>query len=167
MGSKTPKHEAVGATWSNSVVTTTVTKEGLTVNIEPALYKFSQASLSKLQTCEQPLQDLFNEVIKAFDCTIICGIRNEAEQNEAFEKGYSKLKYPLSKHNAYPSKAVDVTPYPVKWRDTARQYFFAGYVKGIADKLGIKIRWGGDWDGDTQVKDQTLMDLCHFELKEN
>ena len=161
------EHKAAGDTWSNTIVTSTMTKEGLKIKIEPALYKFSQSSLSKLKTCEQPLQDLFNEVIKGFDCTIICGTRDEADQNEAFEKGYSKLKYPMSKHNIFPSKAVDATPYPIDWKDAARQYFFAGYVKGIADKMGINIRLGADWDGDMQVKDQTFLDLCHFELKEN
>ena len=43
-------------------------------------------------------------------------------------------------------------------------------MKGKADELYIagkmkhRIRWGGDWDGDTDVKDQKFMDLPHFEL---
>ena len=40
----------------------------------------------------------------------------------------------------------------------------AGYIQATADKLGIKIRWGGDWDSDGDLDDQTFMDLGHFEL---
>ena len=29
--------------------------------------------------------------------------------------------------------------------------------------MGIKIRWGGDWDSDTQVNDNKFDDLVHFE----
>ena len=72
----------------------------------------------------------------------------------------------MSKHNSFPSLAVDVAPYPINWSDKERFYFFAGYVKATADQMKIKIRWGGDWDGDTKVRDQTFMDLPHYELIE-
>ena len=62
--------------------------------------------------------------------------------------------------------AVDVCPYPIDWNNKERFYHFAGYVKGIADSMGIKIRWGGDWDGDTVFDDQSFHDLPHFELLE-
>lgn len=45
-----------------------------------------------------------------------------------------------------------------------RWYSFGGYVKATADRLGIKIRWGGDWDGDFDFRDQNFNDLPHFEL---
>ena len=125
---------------------------------------FSKSSTSKLKTCHLLLQKLFDEVVKEFDCTITCGERGEFEQNEAFRKGYSKLQYPRSKHNKSPSMAVDAVPYPIDWKDTERMYFFGGFVKGKASGMGIKIRWGGDWDSDTQVKDQNFIDLPHFEL---
>jgi len=31
--------------------------------------------------------------------------------------------------------------------------------------MGLKIRWGGDWDMDTQTKDNKFDDLVHFELR--
>jgi len=126
--------------------------------------KFSKASQEKLATCHPDLQRLFNEVVKHFDCTVTCGERGEFEQNEAYRKGYSKLKYPESKHNGRPSMAADVVPYPIDWKDTERMYFFGGFVKATAVQMGIEIRWGGDWDSDTQVKDQNFIDLPHFEL---
>ena len=126
--------------------------------------QFGNKSLENLNQCHPDLILLFNEVIKHFDCTVTCGHRGEFEQNEAFRKGYSKLKFPMSKHNNDPALAADVVPYPIDWKDTERMYCFGGFVKGIASQMGIDIRWGGDWDSDTQVKDQNFIDLPHFEL---
>jgi len=125
---------------------------------------FSERSLQKLETCRPELQRLFTEVIKHFDCTILCGHRTEHEQNEAFHAGRSKLKFPESRHNSSPSGAVDVAPWPIDWNDRERFYYFAGVVKGIAARMDIPMRWGGDWDDDTRVHDQTFFDLPHFEL---
>lgn len=127
--------------------------------------KFSIRSTTELLTCKEDLQELFNEVIKYFDCTIIQGQRGAEEQNRLFEQGFSKLRFPHSKHNDKPSSAVDVVPYPINWNDKFRFYYFGGFVKGIAEKMNIPLRWGGDWDNDTNVKDQTFMDYPHFELK--
>jgi len=30
--------------------------------------------------------------------------------------------------------------------------------------MGIRLRWGGDWDGDTELDDNKFDDLPHFEL---
>lgn len=128
--------------------------------------RFSKKSLSKLETCDKRIQDLFLRVVKKFDCTIIEGHRSKDRQNKLFNEGKSKLKYPKGNHNAIPSKAVDVAPYPIDWNDRERFTYFAGYVLGIAYEMGLKIRWGGDWDMDTQVKDNNFDDLPHFEIRD-
>ena len=128
--------------------------------------RFSTKSRSKLHTCDNRLVDLFNEVVKGFDCTIIEGHRGKKAQNEAFNKGNSKVKFPNGKHNQSPSVAVDVAPYPIDWSDRDRFHYFSGYVLGIASQMGLKIRWGGDWDMDTKTKDNKFDDLVHFEIKE-
>lgn len=125
---------------------------------------FGKASQEKLATCDQRLQKVFNEVIKHFDCTVIEGHRGEAAQNKAFAEGKSKLKYPQGKHNKTPSLAADVLPYPIDWNDTNRMCYFAGFVVGIAATMGIKLRWGGDWNQNTELKDNSFNDLPHFEL---
>lgn len=127
-------------------------------------YYYSKRSNYILQTTHPDLQKLFNKVIKVIDCSIIYGIRTKYEQDELVRKGYSKLNYPLSKHNKIPSQAIDVAPYPVNWHDRERFIYFAGIVKGTASQLGISIRWGGDWDSDNDLRDQTFNDLAHFEL---
>ena len=127
--------------------------------------KFGSTSKRRLSTCEKDLQLLFKEVVRGFDCTIVCGYRGEKDQNEAYERGNSKVKYPHGRHNANPSRAVDVAPYPIDWSDRDRFHYFAGYVKGIASQMGIDVIWGGDWDNDTDLKDNGFDDLVHFELK--
>ena len=102
--------------------------------------RYSNRSKSRLATCDQKLQDVFNEVIKHVDCSILEGLRGKERQNDLFNKGRTKVKYPNGRHNASPSKAVDVTPYPVDWEDRERQTLFAGFVIGIARSMGIKIR---------------------------
>ncbi len=130
---------------------------------------FGKVSAEKLATCDDRLQRLFGEVVKHFDCVVLCGHRGEAEQTAAVKAGNSKTPFPKSKHNSLPSKAIDVGPFdrpekPIDWEDTRRISMFAGFVLGVAAMMSIPIRWGGDWDQDTQVKDNTFNDLVHFEI---
>ena len=131
--------------------------------------KFSKSSKAKLKTCDGRLQILADVVVDTFDCTVVCGHRPELEQDLAYARGKSKLKFPESKHNVYPSIAIDLAPYiagqGISW-DESQCYYFAGYVLGIANVLGLKLRWGGDWNQDHNIKDQDFNDLVHFELIE-
>jgi len=128
-------------------------------------YTYSKRSLSRLEECHPDLQKLFKEVLKVCDHTILCGHRNEADQNEAFNNGNSKLQWPKSKHNKKPSLAVDAIKYPINWTDYKSQFFFGGIVIGIASTMGIKIRWGSDWDKDNDFSDNPFNDAAHFELE--
>ena len=128
--------------------------------------RFSKRSKQRLSTCDERLQKLFKEVVKEFDCTIIEGYRNKAKQDSAYNSGHSKVRYPNGKHNKTPSVAVDVAPYPIDWKDRERFNYFAGYVLGVASQMGYKVRWGGDWDMDTEVDDNKFDDLVHFEIHE-
>ena len=126
---------------------------------------FSQQSKDQLATCDARLQQVFNEVIKHFDCKVLEGHRNKEKQDAAYASGHSKLKWPNGNHNSMPSKAVDVIPFPIDWADRERMTLFAGFVIGIAQGMGIDIRWGGDWNENTKVKDNSFDDLVHFEVK--
>ena len=127
--------------------------------------KFGRASKKRLKTCDEDLVFLFEEVVKYFDCTVLEGHRGKKLQNKYFKEGKSKLQFPDGNHNKIPSFAVDVVPYPIDWEDRERMTYFAGYVKGIAMMLGIPIRWGGDWNGNNDLKDNNFDDLPHFELR--
>lgn len=110
------------------------------------------------------LQLILNEAIKIYDFTILEGRRDMLTQNKLYQEGKSKLRYPESKHNSDPSKAVDIAPYPIRWDDLPRFYYLAGIIKAIAHTRGIAIRWGGDWDSDGDFRDNRFNDLVHFEL---
>lgn len=126
--------------------------------------KFSAISRERLESCDPRLQKVFNEVIKHFDCMIIEGYRGEALQHLYFTQGKSKVDWPNGNHNSIPSKAVDAMPYPINWKDIERDCYFAGYVMATALSMGIKLRWGRDWDGDTDLNDQTFHDGPHYEV---
>ena len=126
--------------------------------------RYSTRSKKRLATCDERLQKVFNEVIKHVDCSILEGHRSKERQNKLYDENRTKVKYPNGRHNSSPSKAVDVTPYPVDWEDRERQTLFAGFVIGIGRGMGHKIRWGGDWDGDFETKDNKFDDFPHFEL---
>lgn len=130
--------------------------------------KFSKRSLKALENADYRWSIVMNVVLQHVDCTILEGHRIESVQNQYFEQGKSKLEWPNSKHNKLPSLAIDVAPYYVgegiPWDDRERFVLFAGFVKGVAATLGHKVRWGGDWDSDWKMKDQTFFDLPHFEF---
>lgn len=131
------------------------------------MFKFSQRSLRNLLECHPDIQEVFFEVIRHYDCSIIEGFRGRDEQNRAYMQKKSKLRFPDSKHNWTPSLAVDVIFFPFAdgdWYNYKKFYHFAGFVLGVAASKGISMRWGGDWDSDRDFKDQNFHDLPHFEL---
>ena len=136
---------------------------------------FSEISKQRLQTCHKDLRALFAHVIIDYDTTIVEGHRGEEAQNKAYAEGKSKLKFPNSKHNKYPSQAVDAVPFingRISW-SRENLLLFSGYVLGIADQLfriGVishRIRLGADWDKDKDVTDETFRDEPHFEIIPN
>jgi len=127
--------------------------------------KFGKRSKKQLGTCNLELQEVFNEVIKTVDCAVLEGNRSEARQNALYKEGKTKVKFPQGRHNAIPSRAVDVVPYPIDWSDRERFTLFAGFVLGTAKSMGINLRWGGDWNQDWQVNDNKFDDFPHYELR--
>lgn len=125
---------------------------------------FDTRSARRIKTCHSDIQKLFYLVHQMYPCAVICGHRNEQDQNAAYKAGFSKLRFPYSKHNKKPSLAVDMFPLPLDWNELSRFYHFAGYVQAVADFLEIPIRFGGDWDGDKIFSDNRFNDLVHFEI---
>lgn len=131
-------------------------------------YKFAKRSKEQLETLHPDLQKVLEDAITIIDFSIIQGHRGKEEQNKYFKEGRSKLKFPQSKHNKNPSRAVDIAPYPIDFSSgakvRARFYMLMGIIYAIASDYGIKLRFGLDWDSDFSFTDQTFDDLCHVEL---
>lgn len=117
---------------------------------------FSKRSLDNLKTCDERLQKVAHEAIKHYDFSVICGHRGKAAQDKAVAEGKSKAKWPTSKHNASPSLAFDATPFPLDWENIAEFHVMAKVMKQAAHKVGVKIKWGGDF--------KNFFDGPHFEL---
>ena len=111
---------------------------------------------------------IIDKAIQYADITVLEGYRDEKAQNEAYDKGMSQVRFPNSKHNTYPSMAVDAVPYPIDWKDTERLAYFAGMIKGIANVMllgtGYKLVSGIDWDDDLNINEHKFLDYPHFEL---
>lgn len=119
----------------------------------------------RMNSLHPKLKKLMNAVAENTDIMILEGFRDEATQNKYFQAGASKVQWPNGKHNRFPSEAVDVTPCPLNWNDKQGFIDLSKKVLDKAAELGIPIRWGGDWDGDGDMKDQKFNDLVHYELK--
>ena len=130
------------------------------------MFKFGKKSEKCLKELDSRLRALAVLMLEkqVMDFAIICGHRNEAEQNAAFAAGRSKVKYPYSKHNANPARAYDRVPYPIplnaagEWDDKSPAWErLAALERQCADELNVKITQGCAW---------TFKDLPHCELTE-
>lgn len=148
------------------------------------MFKYSRKSLSHYNTLHPDLKKILDKLLEFYDHTILCGHRDVEEQLKLFNSKASKLKF--GKHNVSPSRAVDITPYPIpeNWgeidysnppeakelerivKERARFYHMIGCVKAIASIYGIKIRCGADWNNDNNFIDQNFDDLVHIELED-
>lgn len=131
-----------------------------------------------------------HHTIRFTDFGVIKGFRGKEEQNHLYRIGASQLQFPLSKHNRDPSEAIDLAPYHPKYKHLfggaeqvseiskaeglstdavsrlilSHYYYLAGVVMTQAQLLQVPLRWGGDWDRDTDIFDNRFNDLGHFEL---
>ena len=139
---------------------------------------FGEGSKQQLATCVPEINEICNEAIEIVDFKVLEGRRSWQRQRGLLRDKKTKLGPGESKHNSPPnedgnedpdflSRAVDLVPYPVDWKDTKRFTYLAGIIIAVAHKLGYTVRWGGNWDMDQVIiDDQNFDDLPHFELLE-
>lgn len=132
--------------------------------------KFSVNSVSRLETCVPELQILAYRslAIDLIDFAVIWGHRNKEQQNKMYASGKSEKQWPDGKHNKLPSEAMDLAPVIngiISW-DPKHHIYLAGIITTVAiEMLGIRIRWGGNWDYDREpITDQNFNDLGHYEI---
>jgi len=128
------------------------------------MYKFGDRSKKYLSQCDTRLQTVAHQAIEIINFSVLESYRDDLKQNEYFDLGLSKARAGESKHNMKPSKAVHFAPYPINWKDRERFTFLAGIIVGVGKELGVKVRWGGDWNMNGELMDNGFDDLCHFEL---
>lgn len=128
----------------------------------------SRTSKARLETSHPDLQRVFNKVAETERIQIIEGRRSRQRQRELLLQGASQTMN--SKHVTEEgglSDAIDAAPVndegEINWQDTKGFREFGERVLKVADSMQIKLRWGGDWDGDGDYLDQKFNDLVHFE----
>lgn len=136
---------------------------------------FGKKSLTILQRVHPDLVDVLTEAIKLVDFTVTYGHRTLEEQQALYAQGRTTPGKIVTKcdgvnnksaHQGDPSLAVDLAPWPVDWSNRNRFYFLAGVIMGVASHMGVKIRWGGDFNRNGDLTDDDFVDIPHFELDE-
>jgi peptidoglycan L-alanyl-D-glutamate endopeptidase CwlK len=139
------------------------------------MYGFGKTSRSRLDTCHPDLILIAETAIQHVNFSIICGERDEEEQEKAFNEGNSKVHFPNSSHNKKPSMAFDAMPYfkekpHIRWDEKAHCSYLAGILIMTAEmlyaqgKITHKLKWGADWDKDGYQNDHKFIDRPHYEL---
>lgn len=119
-------------------------------------------SRERLATVDDKLANIVEQVSKWMNITVVSGRRGEDEQNSLVDQGFSKLRYPNSKHNTYPlSHAVDIAPYNsqmrgIDWQDIEAFKEMVLLVKVVASVYDLEINCGADW--------KSFKDYPHIEL---
>jgi peptidoglycan L-alanyl-D-glutamate endopeptidase CwlK len=126
-----------------------------------------RTSKRRLKECHEDIQQIIEYVEKEYfpGLKVITGQRTKDEQERLFQMGRSKVRYPNSKHNSNPSRAIDVAFVPIDWENRDQWHYLGATIVAVAkEKFGVELRWGGDWDQDHEVADNVFDDLLHFEL---
>jgi len=132
------------------------------------IFKFGQTSAKNYATVTPGLRRVADRVLGygIMDFSIVCGYRDKGEQNRLFKLRKSKVLWPNSKHNHLPAKAMDCVPFVgrrLSW-NKLHCCVLAGLILAAGREEGMRLRWGGNWDMDSEpITDQDFQDLVHFE----
>ena len=127
--------------------------------------QFGTKSRAGRDSCDPRLIHTLDYTIQRMDCSVIWGHRGQLAQQEAFLSGASQLAWPLSNHNAKPSMAVDVVPFPTGYNSLPEFYELASYMYAGAAQIGVHLIWGGHWKNYTG-KGHNDRDWAHWEIAE-
>lgn len=127
-----------------------------------------RSRLNMILLCH-PMQKVLNRALELgiMDFSIVETYRGQERQDEYFEAGKSRVLWPKSKHNVMLSEAADCFP----WINGKLSYrkvhccVLAGIILAAAAVMGVRLRWGGNWDMDSEpITDQDFQDLGHYEV---
>jgi peptidoglycan L-alanyl-D-glutamate endopeptidase CwlK len=131
-------------------------------------FRFSQISLQRLAGVDVKLQLLATETIgiTPIDFAVTEGLRTEERQAQLYREGKSKCDgiNNLSKHQT--GRAIDICPSiggRLDYSSGVDLYFLVGLFYAKARELGIGIRTGALWDGNS-IKNNEFRDGYHIEL---
>ncbi len=138
------------------------------------MYRLGKESLKKLLGVHPDLVAVVKRAIEITkqDFTVLCGVRTLAEQKELYAQGRTKpgriVTWTLNSRHLPAADglghAVDIVPYPIDWNTASKFDAIADAMHQASQELGVKIRWGADWDKDGVPREKGESDSPHFEL---
>lgn len=134
--------------------------------------RLSQRSLNKLSGVDSRLVAVVKRAAElasaSEDFSVLEGRRSVARQRSLYAQGRT-MPGPVvtwtmqSKH--IDGEAVDLLPYPDGWSAPLSRFnAISSLMFKAAKELGIKLRWGADWDKDGKPRERGETDSPHFEL---
>lgn len=139
-------------------------------------FRLSKQSLQRLERVHPKLQSVVKLAITKTkqDFLVLEGVRTPERQKELYAQGRTKpgqvVTWTLNS-NHFVNKvtgfghAVDLVPYPVDWNDLKKFDEISRAMFEAAKELGVKIRWGADWDMDGKPRERGETDSPHFEIR--
>lgn len=134
-------------------------------------FTLSKRSSEQLETTSPLIQKIITEALTHscidFGIPKLGGKRTVEEQKALYDAGKSKCDGKVKKSYHQSGNAVDIVAYVNGNYTYDKRYYYmlAHHILATAKRMGIhNVRWGGDWDRDFDLDDQTFNDLCHFEL---
>jgi len=135
-------------------------------------FTFNQTSLDRLKGVNPRLVKVVHRAlqISTVDFMVVEGLRTLERQKQLYAQGRTTkgniVTWTLkSKH--LDGLAVDLAPIQngqIDWTDLAKFDAMAKAMFTAAAELGIKIRWGADWNQNGRPREKGEHDSPHFEL---
>ena len=137
------------------------------------MFKLSQRSLNRLVGVNENLVNVVKRAIEIseVDFMVVEGLRTKQRQEELYAQGRTKPGKVVTwtmKSKHIDGLAVDIAPCnkdgSINWNDLKMFDKMADAVFKAAEEIGVKIRWGRDWDMDCIRGEKGETDSPHFEL---
>lgn len=125
--------------------------------------------------------------LTAQDFMVLEGVRTEKRQRELYGQGRTagelraagvdstlarpelqKVTWTLKSNHFKQADgyghAVDLVPYPLDWNTIAKFDAIADAMFKAAEDVGVRLRWGADWNQNGKRRERGETDSPHFEL---
>jgi len=138
-------------------------------------YKLGTQSRARLHGVHGDLTRVVFRAIEISDqdFMVLEGVRTPERQRQLYAQGRTKpgnkVTWTLNSNHFINPKtgkghAVDLVPYPVDWNDLAKFDAINDAMQTAAKELGVKLRWGADWDRDGKPRERGESDSPHWEI---
>ncbi|MEC7118346.1 MAG: M15 family metallopeptidase [Pseudomonadota bacterium] len=133
---------------------------------------FNQTSLDRLKGVDQRLVKIVHRAhqIATVDFMVVEGLRTLERQKQLYAQGRTtkgKIVTWTLKSKHLDGLAVDLAPIKngqIDWTDLPKFDAVAKAMFAAAAELGVKIRWGADWNQNGRPREKGEHDSPHFEL---